>query len=162
MSQIYIKYETINQLVEAFQKLDPVKLPRDENSNFVLIDPRLYEGSYGGLVFDAILDRYSKSKDSAPFVASSIGHGVSVLWWSTPEPSFTGDVFALSVENRVGVTRDMYDRLYPSVFYRNNHPQVDITGKKLGPCTLHLVDMILRNNVLLRIRLWTLLVSCWM
>ncbi|GBN74911.1 hypothetical protein AVEN_59080-1 [Araneus ventricosus] len=129
MSLIHVAYQTIQQLVEAFQALDPVKLPHPEKPNFVLVDPRHYYGSYGGLVYDSILDRYSQMSLKIPFIASPIGHGLSVVWWSSPEPPFTGDVHALSVQDRVGVTPDVYNQMHRHVIRKKVPPASRYYGK---------------------------------
>ncbi|GIY89200.1 uncharacterized protein CEXT_656511 [Caerostris extrusa] len=113
MSFVHVPYNTIAELVEKFKTLDLNKdiVLKDKNPNFVLIDSRQYYGSYGGLIYDCILNPYSKQSYASTFHSSSIGHGLSVVWWTSPSPCFVGDVYALSAHGRVGVTPSIYEKL---------------------------------------------------
>lgn len=130
MSFVYIHYETVRQLVDTLQNLDISKLPYQEQANFVLIDPRHYHGSFGGLVYDSILDKYSQKSHMSPFVYSSIGHGLSVVWWLDSKPPFTGDVFALSVENLVAVTPELYKQIKRNDILSKTPPVSRYYGKR--------------------------------
>lgn len=108
MSFVHIPYESIEELVSRFQLLNPMfdaLIPGDPN--FVLVDPDLYYGSYGGLVYDSVLSTWS----SQMFSSSSIGHGMSIAWWNTSDPASCGDLYALSYEDLVAVTPDLFEKM---------------------------------------------------
>lgn len=113
MSYIYIPYDSIDQLVERVQSVDLIRdaVPLGQSDpappNFVLIDPFLYYGTFGGLVYDTVLPSQNIS-----FLCSSVGHGLSVLWWPTTlHPPFVGDVYALAAHGRVAIPTSLFDRL---------------------------------------------------
>lgn len=112
MSHLYVPYDSVNQLVQRFQSIHLIQdaiFPGhvDPAPNFVLVDPRLYYGTYGGLVYDTILQQ----PQTVSLVSSSIGHNLSIVWWGTSDPPFVGDVYALAAHGRVAVTVPLFQTL---------------------------------------------------
>lgn len=113
MSYIHISYDSIADLVSKFQTLEPqIAADRSftETANFVLIHADDYYGSYGGLVYDSVWKLWKNNKQ---FYPSSIGYGVSIVWWDSQDPDSCGDLYALNTMNGelVAVTPDIFKRL---------------------------------------------------
>lgn len=112
MSYVYIPYDTIRELIHRFQCMHPIldAVPPDQTNpapNFVLIDPRRYYGSYGGIFNDTVLQNIKTF-----FTSSSIGHGHSVVWFPTSTPPCRGDCYGLSFCGRVAVPVSLFKLLH--------------------------------------------------
>lgn len=110
MSYIYIPYQTVKELIHLFQNSNPTRFainPMQQNPapNFVLVNPELYHGSYGGILYDAVLLGYEKD-----YISDSLGNDTSLVWWNSC-PVFVGDVCALAFEDRVAVTPSMFSKM---------------------------------------------------
>jgi hypothetical protein len=118
---VYIPYDSITRLVIGFQDIclnGLSDIPSGKEANFVLIDPDDYYGSYGGLIYDQALKHLKVSKDD--YCASSIGYGMSIVWWMSDDPDFYGDVNVLSWQKYVAVTPDLFERLKPNPINSSN------------------------------------------
>ncbi|GFQ68221.1 uncharacterized protein TNCT_730161 [Trichonephila clavata] len=101
--EIPLKY-----FVQAENKVIGIR-GKDENSNFVLIDPTQYFGSYGGIFHSKIIEAMKKlniSLDSSPI----FNEEQEIVWWSLNVPSYIGDM-SLTKEGRVLVPIDLFYRL---------------------------------------------------
>jgi hypothetical protein len=107
MSFVHVPYDNVRQLVDRFQSRDFLNEIVSDTSNFVLVDPHLYYGSYGGLFYDDVL----KDVKHLPFQSSSIGHGVSIVWWSLPTAPFVGDIGLTHRQRYVAVTPELFQRM---------------------------------------------------
>lgn len=110
MSYIYIPYQSVKELIDRFQKSDVTTFtlsPTQKNPapNFVLVNPQIYFGSYGGILYDDVIRGYEND-----CVSDSLGNDLSLVWWNSC-PIFVGDVCALAFENRVAVTPSMFSRM---------------------------------------------------
>lgn len=114
MTYIYVPFDSLTDLISKFQAMDfsdiPVySEPKDKNplSNFVLICPRSYHGTYAGLMFNSVLKQYAK-KD---YLSTPIDPDVSLVWWWSSYPPVLGDIHALSVGERKAVTPFIFSKL---------------------------------------------------
>lgn len=110
MSYIYINYQSVKELIDRFQKSDVTTFtlsPTQKNPapNFVLVNPQIYLGSYGGILNDAVIRGYEND-----CISESLGNDVSLVWWNSC-PIFVGDICALAFENRVAVTPSMFSKM---------------------------------------------------
>lgn len=110
MSYIYIPYQTVKELIDRFQSSNATSFainPMQQNPapNFVLVNPELYHGSYGGILYDAVVRGYEKD-----CISDSLGKDSSLVWWNSC-PVFVGDVCALAFEDRVAVTPSMFSKM---------------------------------------------------
>lgn len=112
MSFVHVPFETINELLSRFHSMDFTNSLSDLDAcNLVLIDPRHYFGSYGGIFNSLIVSDLKKS--GIPFLSSPLLEGhLDIVWWSLPTPPYVGDL-SLMKESRVAVTPDLFRRLTP-------------------------------------------------
>lgn len=114
MTLTYIPYSSVNDLIKEFQRIDDL----DHNSkffwsnleqyNFVLVDPELYFGSYGGLIRNNLLvrDIYSHY----PRISFPVLGTFSFVWWSVSKPPAVGTQF-ISKDNRVLIPKEIFLKL---------------------------------------------------
>ena len=122
MAYVRVEYASVRQLVDEFQVLNFYRDAVLPNSavvpNFVLIDPSLYFGTYGGLVTDTVLQRFRYSIHETHSVSDSIGYGLNIVWWNLSHPLVPGDVLALKIGERVAVTPKMFSSIRVNVLRR--------------------------------------------
>lgn len=122
MSYIYVPYQSVKELINLFQNSNVTNFavnPMQQNPapNFVLVNPRLYYGSYGGLLYDDVIRGYEND-----CVSDRLGNDLSLVWWNS-SPVLVGDVCALTFEDRVTVTPSMFSKM------RVNTVRTSKTGK---------------------------------
>lgn len=112
MTLIYIPYSSVNDLIKEFERIDDL----DYNSkvfwsdldkyNFVLVDPELYFGSYGGLIRNNLLlgDTYR----NYPRISFPIFDTLSFVWWSVSKPPAVGTRIISKKDNRVLIPKEIY------------------------------------------------------
>lgn len=113
MAHVYVPYNNINDLVEGFQNLNLIRDAAypESTANFVMIQPDAYFGSYGGLIFDSVLQHYLLRIRDTHSISDSIGHGLSLVWWNTAQPEVNGDYYTCAAEGRVAVTPKMFKHI---------------------------------------------------
>ena len=109
MSYIYIPYQSVDELIYIFQNTNVTNFainPTQKNPipNFVLINPQMYYGSYGGILYTNIVQGLDDC------ISESLGNDLSLVWWNS-FPRFVGDICALSFQNRVTVTPSMFKKM---------------------------------------------------
>ena len=134
MTFINVPYQNIRQLVQKFQCQDFVteNLSDGGESNFVLVDMGLYHGTYGGMVYDRMIDHLVSRLGESAFLSSSIGHGVSILWWLI-QPSFVGDMALVYDRRYAAVPVEIYHRLTPKRSFSNTRGQSSYYGCPVNP-----------------------------
>ena len=115
MTLLYIEYSSVNDLIESFENIDDC----DRNSeyfwlnldkyNFVLVNPKLYYGSYGGLIRNNILSlsRYRQYSH----ISYSLSDNISFIWWDLSEPPLVGTLLISKQDGRVLIPKEMYLKL---------------------------------------------------
>lgn len=115
MTLLYIPYASVNKLIKRFHHIDQL----DQNSelfwtdlekyNFVLVDPQLYFGSYGGLIRNNLLlkDMYRHYS----YISFSILNTFSFVWWFVSEPPAVGTLLVSKQDNRVLIPKEIYIKL---------------------------------------------------
>lgn len=110
MSYIYVPYHSVKELIDHFRNSNMTNFavnPMQQNPapNFVLVNPELYYGSYGGLLCDAVIREFENY-----CVSETLGNDLSLVWWNSL-PIFVGDICALAFEDRVAVTPSMFSKM---------------------------------------------------
>lgn len=103
MSYIHVPYDSIAELVKNFKNASFVD---SADANFVLIKPSAYYGSYGGLLLKSVI-----ANEEDAIISDSICKDFCLVWWKLPKPKYTGDLNALSLNDRVAVTPSMFKQL---------------------------------------------------
>lgn len=115
MTLLRISYFSINDLITQFHHIDDLDQNSKifwanlENYNFVLVDPQLYFGSYGGLIRNKLLLRDTYRDYS--YISFSILDTFSFVWWSVPEPPAVGTRLISKHDNRVLIPKELYLKL---------------------------------------------------
>lgn len=123
---IHVPYDSIESLIQQFkQKYIPAPTT-DATANFVLIDPKNYYGTYGGLLYKSVLDTCANE----PYFASHLHADVHLVWWNTFRPKYLGDQHALSVNGRVAVTPYIFRKLIINPLRRPNAGKSSYYGAK--------------------------------
>lgn len=78
-----------------------------QTANFVLVNPKYYHGSYGGLLLNSIVEKCSEKE----CLSESIGNDLCIVWWNSSLPKYVGEQHALSVGDRVAVSPSIFERL---------------------------------------------------
>lgn len=110
MTFVCVPYTSISDLISKFFNLKISQyavIPQQTNPapNFVLIDPNLYYGSYGGILNSSLLTRQTH------FISDTISDSLSIVWWKNAVPTLVGDQFTLSAEGRKAVTPTIFNQL---------------------------------------------------
>lgn len=110
MSYIYIPYQSVKELINHFQNSNVTSFavsPMQQNPapNFVLVNPQVYHGSYGGILHDTVIRGFEND-----CISETLGSDLSLVWWNSCS-IFVGDVCALTFENRVAVTPSMFSKM---------------------------------------------------
>lgn len=115
MTLLYIPYASVNDLIRQFHDIDDL----DQNSkvfwtdlekyNFVLVDPQLYFGSYGGLIRNNFLLKDTYRHYS--YISFSILNTFSFVWWSVSKPPAVGTILVSKKDNRVLIPKEIYLKL---------------------------------------------------
>lgn len=115
MTLLYIPYASVNDLIRHFHDIDDL----DQNSkvfwtdlekyNFVLVDPQLYFGSYGGLIRNNFLLKDTYRHYS--YISFSILNTFSFVWWSVSKPPAVGTILVSKKDNRVLIPKEIYLKL---------------------------------------------------
>lgn len=115
MTLLYIPYASVNDLIRQFHHIGDL----DQNSkifwtdlekyNFVLVDPQLYFGSYGGLIRNNFLLKDTYRQYS--YISFSILNTFSFVWWSVSKPPAVGTVLVSKQDNRVLIPKEIYLKL---------------------------------------------------
>lgn len=115
MTLLHIPYASVNDLIKQFHDIDDL----DQNSkifwtdlekyNFVLVDPQLYFGSYGGLIRNNFLlkDKYRHYS----YISFCILNTFSFVWWSVSKPPAVGTLLVSKRDNRVLIPKEIYLKL---------------------------------------------------
>lgn len=116
MTFVYVAYRSVSDLVARFSNLDiPAHAVVPEHThpapNFVLVNPDLYYGSYGGILARSLL------ADREGFVADPLDDDLCLVWWAGALPALVGDVYALSADGRKAVTPSMFRRMCPNKIF---------------------------------------------
>lgn len=122
---IFIPYDSVESLIEQF-KIEKVNFRPVAYPNFVLIDPKNYHGTYGGLVYKSVLEKCA----SSDYISSSIDSNTALVWWNSYHPQYMGDQHALSVHNRVAVTPFIFDKLIINPLRKRNRGRSSYYGER--------------------------------
>lgn len=107
MTFVYIPHQSIRELIEIFKNSNVFSYAQHQENpapNFVLVDPALYHGSYGGILFR----KFVPSGDYCIF--EELQNDLCLVWWKNVS-LFNGDVKALSYNGRVAVTPKMFNTM---------------------------------------------------
>lgn len=119
MTLLYIPYTSVTDLIKQFDHM----MDLDQNSeifwtdlekyNFVLIDPQLYFGSYGGLIRNNLLlkDMYRHYS----YISFPILNTFSFVWWSVSKPPAVGTLLVSKQDNRVLIPKEIYIKLLKKI-----------------------------------------------
>lgn len=121
MSYVHLPYDSIRELVREFQCRNFATTTSHSDGgdyNFVLVNPSLYHGAYGGIVWDRVLETAASRLCKGAFLSSSIGHGMSIVWWMTTPPEFYGDMTLVYEDRFVAVTPRLYEDLTLKTVFR--------------------------------------------
>lgn len=110
----------MDQLIKQFQNMNVYKYTATPDAaNFVLINPKYYYGSYGGLLLNSIVEKFSPKE----CLSESIVDNLSLVWWNLSHPKYIGEQHILSFGDRVAVTPSIFKQLHV------NAMQKPIVGK---------------------------------
>lgn len=113
MSFVYVPGETIEELLARFPLTDFTRIVPKDKCNLVLINPKLYEGSYGGIFKTKCLSSFQK-----PYLSSTLVEGFDVVWWKMCSAPIVGNM-TLTYEKRVAVPVQLYSQLkYKNMVYK--------------------------------------------
>lgn len=108
MSFIHVHYDSIEHLIKQFQDMNIYGYScTPDNANFVLINPKYYYGSYGGLLLNCIIQKCSEKECFSELISNDL----SIVWWNSPHPKHVGEQNVLSVGERVAVTPSIFKQL---------------------------------------------------
>lgn len=111
MSFIYVHFDSIEHLIKQFQNMSAYSyVTTPDIANFVLINPKYYYGSYGGLLLTSIVQNFSPNE----CFSDSIDNKLSLVWWNLSHPKYVGEQCVLSVGDRVAVTPLIFKQLHPN------------------------------------------------
>ena len=124
MTLLHIPFNSINDLMEKFENIDNSD-PNSEcfwfnldNYNFVLINPKHYYGSYGGLIRNTIL--FTASYRQYSRLMHSLSDEISFVWWHVSEAPLVGTTFISKEDSRVLIPKEIYLKLIKkSNFHRS-------------------------------------------
>lgn len=120
MSYIFVSFDSIEHLIKQFQNMNVYNYASTpQAANFVLINPKYYHGSYGGLLLNSIVEKFSEKE----CFSESIGTDLCIVWWNSSYPKHVGEQHVLSVGDRVAVTPSIFKHL------RINPMRKPIVGK---------------------------------
>lgn len=120
MSYIFVPFSSIEDLIKQFQNIDVYEcMSTPDAANFVLINPKYYYGSYGGLILNSIVEKLSQKE----CLSQSITDNLSLVWWNLSHPKIIGEQHILSVGDRVAVSPSIFKQL------RMNPMRKPIVGK---------------------------------
>lgn len=115
MTHVYVEYTNARELVDNFKTLrlveDAVFPNSHRTANFVMIQEKLYFGTYGGLLYTDIVNKYRFHIHETHSLCDSIGCDLSIVWWNTFNPPVMGDVYSLANHGRVAVTPKMFQSI---------------------------------------------------
>lgn len=109
MSFIHVHFNSIEHLVKQFQNMNIYSYAATPDvANFVLINPKYYYGSYGGLLLNSIVQEFSQKE----CLSDLIGYNLSLVWWNSSHPKYVGERNVLTYGERVAVTPSIFKQLH--------------------------------------------------
>lgn len=108
MSFIHVPYDSLEHLIKQFRDMNIYGYTAaPNNANFVLINPKYYYGSYGGLLLNSIVQKCSEKE----CLSESINNDLSIVWWNSSQPKHVGEQHVLCVGDRVAITPSIFKQL---------------------------------------------------